>query len=81
MKRVSYRKEDRKVEIALVLPHPDLPLQLAVPDGLPGGPGGDVLDRQCPGQQCPGPEAHKIHTPSNASRNPSSDSLDADSSG
>jgi hypothetical protein len=26
---VTYRKEDQNIEIALVLPHPDVPLKLA----------------------------------------------------
>lgn len=51
MKQVIYRKEDRKIEVALVLPHPDLPLELAVPEDVPGSPGGDVRDRQCPGPE------------------------------
>jgi hypothetical protein len=56
---VTYRKEDRKVEVALVLPHPDVPLKLAAPDDLtaPIPSDGRVLDRQCPG-----PDAHRIHT-------------------
>jgi site-specific DNA recombinase len=51
VKSVTYRKEDRNIEIALVLPHPDMPLKLAAPDDLtaPDASGGRVLDRQCPG--------------------------------
>jgi hypothetical protein len=51
VKTVTYGKEDRNIEIALVLPHPDVPLKLAAPDDL-GGQGDSeerVLDRQCPG--------------------------------
>lgn len=38
--RPTYLNEDRNIEIALVLPHPDVPLQLAAPDDLaaPGSP-------------------------------------------
>ena len=51
VKGVTYLKEDRNIEIALVLPHPDLPLKLAAPDDLPAPSDSDgrVLDRQCPG--------------------------------
>jgi site-specific DNA recombinase len=51
VKRVTYRKGDRNIEIALVLPHPDVPLKLAAPDDLVGPDRSDVrvLDRQCPG--------------------------------
>ncbi len=40
VKDVTYLKEDRNIEITLVLPHPDVPLRLAAPDDLaaPGGP-------------------------------------------
>ncbi len=49
--RVTYRKEDRNIEIALVLPHPDVPLKLEAPDDMDGPHVSDprVLDRQCPG--------------------------------
>jgi len=48
---VTYLKEDRNIEVTLVLPHPDVPLRLAAPDDLaaPEGPGTHVSDRQCPG--------------------------------
>ncbi len=49
VKGVTYRKEDRNIEIALVLPHPDVPLKLAAPDGLGGSGGSGVQDTQCPG--------------------------------
>ena len=47
----SSLKEDRNIEVTLVLPHPDVPLRLAAPDDLsaPGGPEERVPDRQCPG--------------------------------
>jgi len=56
---VTYLKENRNVEVVLVLPHPDMPLRLASPDDLaaPKAPEGRVLDRQCPG-----PDADRIHT-------------------
>jgi hypothetical protein len=51
VRSVTYRKEEWSVEIALVLPHPDMPLKLAAPDDLggPEAPEQGVLDRQCPG--------------------------------
>jgi lactoylglutathione lyase len=51
VKEVTYLKEDRNIEVTLVLPHPDVPLRLAAPDDLsaPGGPEERVPDRQCPG--------------------------------
>ena len=51
VKQVTYRKEDRNIEIALVLPHPDVPLRLAAPDDLTASDASSqrVLDRQCPG--------------------------------
>src|SRR5918995_1534789 len=49
VKEVTYLKEDRNIEVALVLPHPNVPLRLAAPDDLsaPGGPEERVPDRQC----------------------------------
>jgi DNA invertase Pin-like site-specific DNA recombinase len=51
VKEVRYLKEDRNIEVMLVLPHPDVPLRLAAPDDLsaPGRPEERVPDRQCPG--------------------------------
>jgi hypothetical protein len=51
VKEVTYLKEDRNIEVTLVLPHPDVPLRLAAPGDLsaPGGPEERVPDRQCPG--------------------------------
>ncbi len=51
VKEVTYLKEDRNIEVTLVLPLPDVPLRLAAPDDLaaPEGPGTHVSDRQCPG--------------------------------
>jgi hypothetical protein len=52
----SLAKEDRNIEVTVVLPHQDVPLRLAAPDDLsaPGGPEERVPDRQSPGW-CPGP--------------------------
>ncbi len=50
VKSVTYLKENRNIEVVLVLPHPDVPLRLAAPDvSAPGAPQGRVRDRQCPG--------------------------------
>ncbi len=51
VKSVTYLKENRDIEVVLVLPHPDVPLRLAAPgDFAPSmAPEGRVLDRQCPG--------------------------------
>lgn len=51
VKRLTYLKESRDIEVVLVLPHPDVPLRLAAPDDLaaPMPSGGRVLDRKCPG--------------------------------
>jgi site-specific DNA recombinase len=51
VKRVTYLKESRDIEVVLVLPHPDLPLRLAATDDLatPIPSEGRVRDRQCPG--------------------------------
>jgi hypothetical protein len=40
VKEVTYLKEDRNIEVTLILPHPDVPLRVAAPDDLsaPGGP-------------------------------------------
>ena len=34
MKSVTYLKEDRNIEVVLVLPHPNVPLRLVAPDNL-----------------------------------------------
>jgi hypothetical protein len=51
VKSVTYLKENRNIEVVLVLPHPGVPLSLAAPDDLapPSAPERRVLDRQCPG--------------------------------
>jgi len=51
VEEVTYLKEDRNIEVTLVLPHPDVPLRLAARDdhSAPGGPEERVPDRQCPG--------------------------------
>ena len=57
VKEVTYLKEDRNIEVTLVLPHPDVPLRLVAPDDLsaPGGP-----EERVPDRQCPGPDADRI---------------------
>jgi hypothetical protein len=59
VKEVKYLRENRNIEVTLVLPHPDVPLRLAAPDNLyaPGGPEERVPDRQCPGSG-----TYRIHT-------------------
>ena len=51
VKSVTYLRENRNIEVVLVLPHPDVPLRLVAPDDLSAqrAPDGRVLDRQCPG--------------------------------
>jgi hypothetical protein len=51
VKEVTYLKDDRNIEVTLVLPHPDVPFRLAAGDDLaaPEGFGERALDRQCPG--------------------------------
>jgi hypothetical protein len=51
VKEVTYLKEDRNIEVTLVLPHPDVPLGLAAPDDFsaPGGPEERVADRRARG--------------------------------
>jgi hypothetical protein len=51
VKSVTYLKEDRNIEVVLVLLHPDVPLKLVAPDDLraPRAPEERVLDRNCPG--------------------------------
>jgi hypothetical protein len=51
VKEVTNLKEDRNIEVTLVLPHPDVPLRVAAPDDpfAPGRPEERVPDRQCPG--------------------------------
>src|SRR5205823_9336107 len=46
VKSVTYHKEDRNIEVVLVLPHPDVPLKLVAPDALraPRTPEKRVLD-------------------------------------
>lgn len=45
---LTYLKEDRNIEVTLVLPYPDVPLRLAAPDDLsaPRGPEERVPDSQ-----------------------------------
>ncbi|HYT78276.1 MAG TPA: recombinase family protein [Actinomycetota bacterium] len=59
VKSVTYLKENRDIEVVLVMPHPDVPLKLVAPDDLaaPIAPEERVRDRQCPG-----PGAYRIHT-------------------
>jgi hypothetical protein len=51
VKEVTYLKEDRNIEVTLVLPHPDVPLRLAAPGDLsaPGGPEERVAEKTVPG--------------------------------
>jgi len=52
VKEVTYLKEDRNIEVTLVLPHPDVPLRLAAPGDLsaPGGPEERVPDSRARGR-------------------------------
>jgi len=62
VKSVTYLKENRTIEVVLVLSHPDVPLRLTAPDDLAPSmvPERRDPDRQCP--LCPGPGADRIHT-------------------
>ena len=53
MKSVMYLREDRNIEVVLVLPHPNVPLRLVAPDNLsaPKAAEARILDRQCPGPE------------------------------